>query len=231
MLCDAHLHLHETSADGYPRDGDIGLMFSCTARPSEWASLESIDSQCVKRFYGVHPWYCDEWSENTESELLALLKEDPSSGVGEIGLDGTRGTLKEQVPVFRRQLEITSSLDRAVNIHMVDAEKETLECIRDSACRTPMILHSFKSESYVKPFSALNCYFSLNPRILSKKPESVEHIFCSIPRDRLLLESDAPHSPKGFAGMREFISGLSDIVGVDAEELEETVYENLRSIA
>lgn len=231
MLCDAHLHLHETSADGYPRDGDIGLMFSCTARPSEWASLESIDSQCVKRFYGVHPWYCDEWSENTESELLALLKEDPSSGVGEIGLDGTRGTLEEQVPVFRRQLGIASSLGRTVNIHMVDAEKETLECIRDSACRTPMILHSFKSESYVKPFSALNCYFSLNPRILSKKPESVERIFCSIPRDRLLLESDAPHSPKGFAGMRGFISGLSDIVGVDAKELEETVYENLRSIA
>ena len=231
MLCDAHLHLHETSADGYPRDGDIGLMFSCTARPSEWASLKSMNSQGIKRFYGVHPWYCDEWSENTESKLLALLDEDPSSGVGEIGLDGTRGTLEDQIPVFRRQLEMASSLDRTVNIHMIDSEKDTLECIRNSACRTPMILHSFKSESYVKPFSALNCYFSLNPRILSKKPESVKRIFDSIPGDRLLLESDAPHCPKGFTGMRDFISGLADTVGVDADELEDTVCENLRSIA
>ena len=230
MYCDAHLHLHEIR-EGYPLGADVDIIFSCTAHPSEWDALKHIEYEGMKRFYGVHPWYCSEWSDETEDTLLALLKEDPSAGVGEIGLDGSRGSLPEQAPAFRKQLGIASSLGRTANVHMVDAEKETLDCIRECAGGIPIIIHSFKSESYVKPLSALGCYFSLNPRILSKKRESVRRIFDAIPGDRLLLESDAPHNPKGFSGMEGFISELADTVGMSADDLSDTVCRNLRSIS
>lgn len=229
MFSDAHLHLHETGAD-YPGE-DVGILFSCTAKPSEWDALAAIRRNGLERFYGVHPWYCDQWTYESKNKLLALLHEDDSAGVGEIGLDASRGDLKEQIPVFCEQLDIASSLSRAVNIHMFGAEKETVDCITEHAGRIPAIIHSFRSESYVKPLSALNCYFSINPRILAKKPESVRRIVGAVPPDRLLLESDAPHTPEGFAGMEDFISQLAGILDVAPEDLASSVNENLRSIA
>ena len=229
MFSDAHLHLHETGK-GYPGK-DIGLLFSCTAEPSEWDLLKSIGRDGLKRFYGVHPWYCDQWTDESRNKLLALLANDASAGVGEIGLDSSRGDLKEQIPVFCEQLDIASSQGRAVNIHMIGAEKETVDCLTEHAGRIPAVIHSFRSESYVKPLSALNCYFSVNPRILAKKPGSVRRIVRAIPSDRLLLESDAPHAPEGFAGMEDFISQLAGILDVAPEDLASSVNENLRSIA
>ena len=231
MLSDAHLHLHEVPEGGYPYGSGIGLLFSCTARPSEWDSAGSLETPGLKRFYGVHPWYCDEWSEEVKNGLLARLRSDPSAGVGEIGLDGTRGSLDAQIPVFCEQLDIASSLGRTVNVHMVSAEKETLDCIRGHAGRIPIIIHSFKSESYVRPLSELGCYFSINPRILAKKPDAVERIISSVPRGRLLLESDAPHTVKGYAGMESFISELADAVHMSPEELTGLAFENQRSIS
>ncbi len=230
MLSDSHLHLHAVREGEYPYNEDIGPIFSCTAKPCDWNTLRNIRREGIKRFYGVHPWYADEWSEETKSALLALLDDDPSAGVGEIGLDGVRGSIPEQISAFNAQLDIASSMDRAVNIHMTDAEKEVLECIRKHAGKIPAVIHSFRSESYVKPLSALNCYFSINPRILSKKPESVKRIIDAVPRDRLLLESDAPHTVSGFGGMARFISDLADATGIPAEDLESAAYDNLRSI-
>lgn len=230
MYSDAHIHLHEVKG-GYPEGEDVGLMFSCTADPYEWDKLKGIDRDDVKRFYGVHPWKYDNWSEKTRHALSDVLREEPSAGVGEIGLDNTRGILSRQIPVFCEQLDLATDFGRTVTVHMVGTEKETIDCLKAHAKRAPVVIHAFKSESYMKPLAALNCYFSINPRLLARKPESVRRIVGSIPRDRLLLESDAPHYPTSFTGMAGFVSELAAILDIDPDELAGIAYDNLRSIS
>ena len=52
----------------------------------------------------------------------------------------------------------------------------------------------------------------------------------SIPKDRLLLESDHPFSPEVFSGMRGFAERLSEACGVPADELLEASCDNAERI-
>lgn len=230
-FADAHLHPTDRGFPGsYPDLGDAAVLMGCTTVPGEWAQMSTLSMPGLVRFYGVHPWYPEEWGEDSEMELRRILGSDPSAHVGEIGIDSKRGSVAVQIEAFEGQLDIASEEGRIANIHMVGCERDVLEAIRRHArgCRS-VILHSFSSESYVKPFAELGCVFSLNPRILARSDARLGRLFSSIPDDRLLLESDAPFTPP-FSGMRGFAEALSKRVGVDADQTIRKSLDNARRI-
>lgn len=232
-FADAHVHAAEPGySDRYPDIGDAELLFGCTARPSEWDAMSSVADPRVVRFYGIHPWYADEWSDGTEERLRSLLSLDPGAHVGEIGLDSKRGSVPDQIPVLEKQLDIASEFGRIANIHMVGCEREVLETVRrhGRGCRT-VILHSFSNESYAKPFSEAGCMFSLNPRILARSEARLGRLLESIPRDRLLLETDAPYTARGFGGMLGFAESLAGAIYSEAGNIIDITLGNARRIA
>lgn len=228
-LTDSHLHATDPGfGEGY---GDLGLLerfVSCTAKPDEWALLEAFEDPRAVRSYGVHPWYASEWTEGSEARLRSLLESDRNAHVGEIGLDSKRGTVAEQIPAFTEQLSIAGECCRVATVHDVGCEKEVLDAVRSfgKGCKG-VILHSYGSDSYVKPFSEAGCFFSISPRILSRSDVRVKRLMDAIPMDLLLLETDAPHSGKGFAGMGDFVSRLASVAGADPAELAAAAAENL----
>ena len=232
MITDAHMHIHVPSDVPYPDMDELRIICTCTARRSEWGLLGGITDPRVRRYYGIHPWYCDEWDKECSASLRELLASDRKAGVGEIGLDSVKGgDMNLQTEVFIQQLAIAKETDRPVNVHMVGTEKRVLDSLRSSGIGTPVILHSFRSESYVKPFAELGCYFSVNPRIASKDPQNVRRILDAIPLERLLVESDYPYCVKGFEGMEAFIRTLAGIMEISPEELSDITEHNLRTIA
>ncbi len=232
VLTDSHLHLCEEGFPGQYCDfGFLSLAVSCTAGPAEWdACIASADAHTVGSF-GVHPWNSDIWHIDVRSRLRSILEEDPSRHVGEIGLDSKRGTTSSQMSPFTEQMDLASELGRIASIHMVGAEKQVLEILRGhgKGCRG-IILHSFSSESYVKPFAEIGCMFSVSPRILARSEEKVRRLLGAIPEDRLLLESDAPHQGRFFTGMEDFLRTAARIAEHDPEDLSEQVAANLRRI-
>lgn len=231
MVSDAHLHLTDArDTDSYPWTEVPEMVFSCTARPSEWEDVVDFPAP-VKHFYGVHPWYADEWNEEVEDRLRSILASDSNAGIGEIGMDDTRGDTSLQRTVFERQLTIASELGRTVTVHMVGCERNVLESIRRCSNGIPVILHAFKSESYVKPFAELNCYFSVGPRLMTKSTDNLRRVLSSIPLDRLLLETDAPHTPRGLTTIRQVLDRVSEVLSVTPEEISETTSRNLRRIS
>lgn len=219
-FADAHIHMVDTILKGGYSDMDRAVMlFSCSAHRSDWEILSEVrDSRCV-RFYGIHPWYADEWSDDSSDALRSMLDADPSAGVGEIGLDSRHAScpMPIQKVAFQEQLDIASAHRRAANIHNIGCDADILNALR--SCRgTVAILHAFSSESYVKPFSDLGCYFSINRRILARSDARLMRLMGSIPRDRILLESDAPFTP-GFTGMQDFATELARRIGVSADDL------------
>lgn len=217
---DAHAHPADMSGP-YPGYGDAVRILGCAARPSEWDRLKSLPDPRVSRFYGVHPWYASEWGAVAEAALRSHLADDPGAGVGEIGLDSKRGDLSEQVPVFQRQLTIAKELRRPVQIHCVGCEKQVLDTLRRIRPGVPVVMHAFSNESYARPFADAGCMLSLNPRILARSPERISRLVSSVPEDRLLLESDAPSTPRGFEGIPAFARSLSEASGIPTERLLE----------
>lgn len=230
-FCDAHLHLTEdASGSRYDDLLSASVLMSCTSRRTEWGALSALDEPRAIRSYGIHPWFADEWCPDAEEELLSRIG---SGGchVGEIGLDSKRGTVAGQMPAFTDQLRIASENDRVVTIHMVGTEKEVLDAIRAHGDGTRgIILHSYGSDSYARPFSELGCYLSISPRILSRSQVRVSRLLGAIPRDRLLLETDHPHSGKDFTGMADFAEKLSACTDLSGDELISLASDNLRRL-
>ena len=225
-LTDAHIHLADR-AEGFPHDR-YELFCTCVAQHSQWKTQASFSySNCV-RFYGIHPWYAEEWTRDVSDELVSILENDRKAHVGEIGLDSKRGTMELEEKAFAEQLDIASEMDRCVNIHNIGCDGTLVSMLKrhGNGCRS-IILHSFKNPD-AHPFSGLECYFSLNPRLLTKSKTNVREIFRNLPKDRILLETDYPHVPKDFVSAEEFINRLASILGMSPEELSGTAADNLR---
>lgn len=233
MHCmDAHLHMTEQGVSGmYPDLDDLEIVFSCTSRPEEWAIQEKIQHRGLKRFYGLHPWYADLWDEDVGKTLVSFLEKDAEAGVGEIGMDSKKGDPVIQSDIFGKQLELASEYGRTVTVHMVGMEKQVLEHLRPYRKDIPAtILHSFKAESYIKPFSELGCYFSLSPRLLDRADEKLKPFIGRIPEDRILVETDAPFTGRNFEDMHSLMERFAGLRGMQVEEFTETVYRNLERI-
>ncbi len=231
-FADAHIHICDgCQEDAYPDLEQASLLFGCVAKTEEWDGMLSRSEDNVIRFLGIHPWYAGQWDGSAEDRLRSELASDPGIHVGEIGMDSKRGDVDVQRPAFMKQLELASEFGRMANIHMIGCEREVLESIRKHGNGCIPILHSFSSESYVKPFAELGCMFSLNPRVLAKSEDRIRNLMSRIPEDRLLLESDAPYVTKGFKGMLEFASKLSGIAELETEELIIITERNARRIA
>jgi len=225
-LSDSHIHIADPDfGEGYPDIGSLSLFFSCTARPPEWDVQRFLceKDERIVPFYGTHPWYAD---EHDNGKLECILNECPDACIGEIGLDALKENMETQVDVFRHQLALAEEYRRPVTVHMVKTEKETLDILRTYNLPR-IVLHSFDSESYVKPFSSMNCYFSISPRILKKNDEKISAILDKIPNDRLLVESDYPGC-KG--SIDELVQKISSVLSIDIEELILIIEENARNV-
>ena len=73
--------------------------------------------------------------------------------------------------------------------------------------------------------------FSINPRVTARSDERLDRLLSSIPGDRLLLETDAPYVPRGFAGMRPFAERIGEVMGMSGDELIAMTLDNARRIA
>ena len=234
MLPFADAHIHPAGPDfnvKYPDIAYCNLRFHCTARLSDWDPMIANREPKTVHFIGIHPWYCDEWDNDAMAKMDGLLGSDSRLHVGEIGLDSKRGSIDAQMPAFEAQLDLASEYGRMANIHMVACEKDVLDSLRRHGGRCRPILHSFSSESYVKPFAELGCMFSLNPRILARSDERIRRLVSAIPEDMMLLETDFPFVTNHFKGMTEFATRLSGIIGCTPNELISLTMDNARRIA
>ncbi len=227
-MIDAHLHGIEGVPEAYSDYQQLTRILSCTAKADEWDAQMAIADPRMIKFYGVHPWYAEDWTVENKTRLFNILKDDSGAHVGEIGLDSKRGQILGQTMIFIQELDLAEYFGRVVTIHDVGCEKMVLDAMKGRKIRA--VLHSYGSDSYVKPYSELECYFSISPRILSRSDIRVKRLIDAIPEDRLLLETDSPNFGNGFMGMAAFAERLGSVTGKSSEELMATAEENLRRL-
>ncbi|KAF3641971.1 putative deoxyribonuclease TATDN1-like isoform X6 [Capsicum annuum] len=206
-LFDSHCHLQDPRIiDMVPKivktTTEAGVVYFAVNGVSEkdWHLVKEMSDQypCIVPNFGLHPCFITERTPNWLKTLRGFLESTPPAAVGEIGLDkgsfGRKIDFADQVDVCRQQLQLAKELERPASIHCVRAFGDLLELLK-SAGPVPsgFILHSYLGSAEMVPeFAKLGAYFSFSGFLMSMKESKAKKMLKSIPKDRILLETDAP---------------------------------------
>lgn len=188
-------------------------------------------------------------------ELDAELKKKICA-IGECGLDhhwnpsGTDGRCESdfdrevflgEAEMFEMQLELAKKFNLPVIVHSRDAFEGTLECIKNVSYDNGIIhCYSYGLEE-AKAFLDRGWYLAFGGGVTytkKSKMEQMKELLCYVPKERLLLETDAPYlAPVPFRGkpntpllIDNTYNFIARMRGVSAEELSDMVDENIRRL-
>lgn len=154
---------------------------------------------------GVHPHNAKRWDSALEAVQVSRMQDARTSAVGEIGLDYHYDLSPRDVQrdVFRRQLELAREAEMPVILHVRDAHDDAF----DIMCKTQwnggtaasadggygVLLHCYTSDAEeIKRWVDAGCYIAFGGAFTFKKLAEVREAASLVPRDRLLMETDAP---------------------------------------
>lgn len=204
MWVDAHNHLQD------PRAGDSSALLAAmrgagvehcvvnATREADWAAVEKLadaEPDFISPAFGIHPWQAHTAAGDCLEKLRALLEKYPCASVGECGLDGwiSEPGLDVQRPVFIGQLRLARELERPVMIHCLKAWGPLFEAFDEAPPPPRFLMHSFNgSIEIARRLIPLGAFFSFSGHFLHPRKSAVLGVFKQLPRDRILLETDAP---------------------------------------
>jgi TatD DNase family protein len=133
--------------------------------------------------------------EDPQDRLGFVLDAVPAA-IGEIGLDRwiENPDLPLQEKTFREQLRLAALRELPVSIHCLKAWGRLDEILREEPLPgRGFLLHSYGGPpEMVAGFAKLGAYFSLSGYFAHERKARQRETFQVVPRDRLLLETDAP---------------------------------------
>ena len=185
---------------------------------------------------GIHPECAKDAPEDWEALLGALLSSDRIVAVGEIGLDYH---FKENAPreiqrdLFERQILLAKKRGLPVIVHDRDAHGDTMELLKRH--RPAGVIHCFSGSAEMAAEAVrLGLYIGIGGSVTFRNARVPLEVVKSLPRDRLLLETDCPYlAPVPFRGKRNDSSlipraaeKVAEIRGEDAQEVIDYAKEN-----
>lgn len=228
----AHLYLSDYSADIEQvmhrcRQENIANIFLPAIDNREHENLLLLAARypdICKPMMGMHPCSVKEDYENELANVYAYLKKFRFWGIGETGLDYYWDlSFKEQQRIaFEQQIVWAKEFNLPVIIHSRNSIDDCIELVekhQDGSLRG--VFHCFTGTiEQAKRISDLDFFMGIGGVITYKK-SGLDLTVKSIPRELLVLETDAPYlSPVPFRGKRNESSYLPHIALAVARALE-----------
>lgn len=248
MLIDTHCHLEMRQ---FARDG-----FAAVARAVEAGVLRMItvgtnmaDNEKVIRIagehrevycsVGIHPHDSAEATPDNLAELKELAKGPKVLAVGETGLDFFKNYAPRDVQIagFEAQLQVAHELNMPIVIHDRNAHDEVLGILNNFG-RTPYrgVFHCFSGDvSVARRALDLGFYISFTGTITYKNEMRSHEVLRMAPRDRVMVETDAPFlTPMPHRGRKRnepafvtFVAEkVAEIWGMKPEDVAELTTQN-----
>lgn len=144
---------------------------------------------------GIHPHEVENTPAGALDEIRNLAGDPRVVAIGEIGLDFFRNLSPQdtQRQWFARQLELASDIDLPVIVHTRDAMDEMLDTLEKLAPSRRGVLHCYSGDAAQASRAAdLGFYLGFGGT-LTYGEKALEEAARAVPRNRLLLETDAPY--------------------------------------
>jgi TatD DNase family protein len=248
MLVDSHCHLDfpdfaEERAAVVARALDVGVgrMVTISTRVRRFAQILEI-AESFQEVYcsvGTHPHNAAEERDVTAAELVRLAAHPKVVAIGEAGLDYhyDKSPRDAQAAGFRTHIAAARETGLPLVIHARSADEDMAAILEEETGKGafPFILHCFSSGRRVAEVGvALGGYVSFSGILTFKNSADLRAIAAGVPRDRLLMETDAPYlAPVPHRGRRnepsfvvETAAILAQTVGVSPEEIAKITTDN-----
>jgi len=208
VLIDSHCHLYMADFDAdrpavlaRARSAGLGALvvvgydLPSSRQAIDLAEQESDVYACV----AIHPHHAADLTAAALTELQELASRPKVVGIGEIGLDFYRNLSprEAQEAAFRAQLRLADTLRLPVAIHDREAHAETMRILSEDAGRqSAVVLHCFSGSDAMAAEAWSRGYFiGVGGPITYPNAGGLREILAAAPRDRILLETDAPYLP------------------------------------
>ncbi len=227
LMLDAHCHLDDPALPENERRAYLnsGLKAVCAGYSHERFPIQGSFPKSIANCYGLHPWIASDYSDiNAATDIVRqFAAKHKTYGIGEIGLDAMRAQtpaeLEKQTRLFRAQLALARELNLPVVLHNVRMHAEMLEILkRDGLPKTCGMLHGFSGKpELARQYLRHGLYISMSGAAIIRQRAGA---LSTIPKDKLLLETDAPGSlpsPYLFSKITRIASAM---LNLSQEELE-----------
>lgn len=209
MFIDTHTHLfHSRFAEEDPhlspadlltqaQQAGVSHLITIACRRQEWAPAQAFAAQHqgVSIGAGIHPQDVAAEPEITLAELTSLASNKHVVGLGETGLDYHYETSPKalQQSSFHTHLQAAEKTGLPVIIHTRDAEEDTVAILSEHK-NVPFVFHCFTGTPWLAGQGVeKGGYISFSGILTFKKSDELRHIAATLPKDRVLIETDAPY--------------------------------------
>lgn len=250
MLIDTHVHLeHRYFGEDFEAvlqrasEAQIGAMILPGADGADLPRAVALCEQYEHLYFaaGIHPCHA---SEYTQGFLEPFLNHPKCVAVGECGLDyyhlpketDEKERLKTiQKEVFGAQIELAVAHALPLIVHIRDSSEDSLHQLLESrADRVGGVLHCFNGDEQLLKLADRGFYYGIGGVFTFKNAKKLPEIVSKIPRDRLLLETDAPYlTPHPHRGTRNepaytrlVADALADKLGLTPKEIDQITTQN-----
>jgi len=183
---------------------------------------------------GVHPYD----AANYDRTFLERFVRHPKClAVGECGLDYFRLPEKEeeiaaekrlQKEVFLDQIDLAKVEKKPLIVHIRDASADALSLLETHAGPEGGVLHCYNADESLLALVSQNFYYGIGGVLTFKNAKKLLHVYPKIPRERLLIETDAPyltpHPHRGERNEPAFCTFIADkmceLSGLSRSEME-----------
>jgi TatD DNase family protein len=247
-LIDSHCHLNyaglverQQEVLAKARARGIGGFLNISTRQKEWNDVigAATRNDDVWATVGVHPHEADAHPDLGAAALIDATNHERVIAIGECGLDyyydkSDRAAQRER---FQAHIEAARATGLPLVVHTRDAEDDTAEILTREVGkgRVTGVLHCFTgSAELARKALDLGFYISISGIVTFKNAKDLQEVTKTIPRDRLLVETDSPFlAPVPHRGqtcepafVADTAAFLSDLRGEPLDELAEATTAN-----
>ena len=241
-IVDTHCHLDDSRFDedleevmARSRAAGVGAVVIPGADPQTLEKAVGIARRYPEVFYavGVHPYDLEKYDE---ARLLAFADDEKCVAVGECGLDYYRlpedeaqrhEEIAAQKRLFAAQIELAKRLRKPLIVHIRDASDDAMALLLEhGAGEVGGVLHCYNADEQLLKMADHGFYFGIGGVLTFKNAKKLPRVLPKIPRERLVVETDAPYlTPHPFRGRRNEPAYTRYVIEKMAELLETGVEE------
>jgi len=242
MLVDSHCHLDRLKIENLDDTAMQQVINDAHAEGVEHILCVGIDmnnapvvkgiAEKFEQVYasvGVHP--LDAESMISADTLIQAADHPKVVAIGETGLDYyySKDNAAVQQENLVMHLQVAKQLDLPVIIHTRDAKQDTLDLLKQDACRERAgVLHCFTEDwDMAKQAIDLGFYISFSGIITFKNAQELKDVAKKVPLENMLVETDAPYlTPVPFRGKPNYPKHTRQVAEYIAE-LKQVPFEDV----
>lgn len=192
---------------------------------------------------GVHPYDIDDFDLDI---LREYALDEKCVAIGECGLDYFRLKSENlelktrQKEVFEKQILLAIELNKPLIIHIRDANEDSFNLLMKYAkeLNKKGVLHCFNASKLLLELAKEGFYFGIGGVLTFKNAKNLVEILPQIPKENLVIETDAPYlTPEPYRGrindpiLTHFVaSKMAEILNIEKKELIKLTNKNAEKL-